>query len=273
MGLSTEFVLTRSVRDTAAMLDACAVQAPGDPYIAVPPARPFVEEFFAQAGRLRIGIMRCGPRGTPVNAANLVALEQTAKHLESLGHIVEEAYPSALDDAQSIMTYVTIVAVNTARALDRASHLVGQAVTAADVEPLTWALAERARSVTAPQYIETLECLHSFGRGLAAWWEGGMDLLLTPTQAEPPPPHGFLTSTPEEPFRALLRSAPYGAFTLPWNMSGQPAISVPAQFSEEGLPLGVQLVAAYGREDLLLRVASQLEEAAPWAQRQPTLGA
>jgi amidase len=108
---------------------------------------------------------------------------------------------------------------------------------------------------------------------MAAWWHGGFDLLLTPTSAAPPPPLGFVTSTPDEPFRGFVRSGPYGAYTSPFNLSGQPAISLPLHWTADGLPIGVQLGAAYGREDLLLQVAAQLEQAAPWKDRRPPLHA
>jgi amidase len=115
--------------------------------------------------------------------------------------------------------------------------------------------------------------VHAYGRRLATWWEDGFDLLLTPTTAAPPPALGHLTSTPEEPLRAFVRAAPYGVFTFPFNMSGQPAISLPTAWTDDGLPLGTQLVADSGREDLLLRVAATVEAAAPWAGRRPRVHA
>jgi amidase len=108
---------------------------------------------------------------------------------------------------------------------------------------------------------------------MAAWWTGGFDLLLSPTSAQPPPPIGYLSATTEEPLRGLMRSAPYGAFTSAFNLSGQPAISLPLHWTAGGLPVGIQLAAAYGREDLLLRVAAQLEQAAPWRDRRPPIHA
>ena len=121
--------------------------------------------------------------------------------------------------------------------------------------------------------LAAIEFVHAFGRRLAAWWEEGFDLLVTPTQAAPPPEIGFLTSTPEEPFRSFVRSAPFGVCTLPFNMSGQPAISLPLHWTHDGLPVGAQLVAAYGRDELLLAVAAQLEEAAQWSKRRAPLHA
>jgi amidase len=264
-----EFALTRSVRDAAALLDVVAGPMPGDPYFMPLPPRPFAAEVGAAPGRLRVGIMRQAPRGGEVHAECMAAVDRAATLLGRAGHTVEEAHPEALDDPASVLTYVTIVSTNTARALDAWGEKVGRAVTAADVEPLTWALAERGRAVSAPELLAAVEYVHAFGRRLAIWWGAGFDLLVTPTQAAPPPELGYVTSTPDEPLRAFLRAAPYGAFTLPFNMSGQPAVSLPLHWTAGDLPVGVQLIAAYGREDLLLRVAAQLEEAAPWAGRRP----
>lgn len=282
-GLSSEFMLTRTVRDAAALLDAIAGPMPGDPYSAPPPARPFSQELAPATDTLRIGVMRNAPRDLALHAENLAAVDRAAKLLADHGHHVEPAYPPALDEAESVMFYVGIVAANTARTLLAWGERAGRAVQADDVEPLTWALAEVGKQAPAVSHLAAIEYIHGFGRRLSAWFSSertlvgrnpcGFDLLLTPTQAAPPPRLGTLTSTREEPLRALLRSAPYGVFTLPWNLSGQPAISLPTHMSPEGLPIGIQLVAEQGREDLLLRVGAQLERAAPWSGRRPALHA
>jgi amidase len=192
-------------------------------------------------------------------------VRDTARLLESLGHRVEEAHPSALDAPAHVSLYVNVVAANVARALDAWSARVGSPIGPADVEPLTWAIAERGRSLSAAEHLANLEGVHAFGRELAAWWASGFDLLLTATQAAPPPRLGWLTSTREEPLRAFARAAPYGVFTLPFNLSGQPALSLPAARTRaEGLPIGIQLAARYGGEAALLRVGRELEEARPW---------
>jgi amidase len=268
-GLSAEFVLTRSVRDTALLLDLTAGPMPGDPYWAPPPIRPYLSEVGAPTGRLRIGVMRRGPRDVQLDPECLAAVNKTARVLEAQGHHVEEAHPAALDEAQSIGAYITIVATNIARGLEAWGEKVGRAVTKDDVELLTWTLAELGRMAPATQLLAAIEYTHGYGRRLAAWWQEGFDLLLTPTMAALPAQLGVLTSTPEEPLRAILRAAPYGAFTLPFNLSGQPAISLPAHRTAQNLPVGSQLVAAAGREDLLLRVAARLESAEPWAQDLP----
>jgi amidase len=263
-GFSAEFVVTRSVRDSAALLDACAGPMPGDPYFAPPPAQPFAASLRAAPRPLRIGFRRDAPRGIAVDPEVEAAVVATAQLLEQLGHRVEPCYPEALDDASHVNLYVGVVAANVARALDAWGARIGRSLEAADVEPLTWAIAELGRTQSAAAHLANLEGVHAFGRRLAAWWETGFDLLLTPTQASPAPELGWITSTPEEPLRAFLRSAPFGVFTLPFNLSGQPALSLPATLSARGLPIGVQLVASTAAEALLLRTAAELEEARPW---------
>jgi amidase len=152
------------------------------------------------------------------------------------------------------------------------AELAGEPVTDADVEPGTWLLAEGGRAVTGPQLLAALDGMHAATRRLVAWWDR-FDLLLTPTIPELPPHLGEFEATPENPFGGLIRSTPFATFTAPFNVSGQPAISLPLHQSAEGLPVGMQLVAAPAREDLLIRVAAQLEAAAPWAERRPTVWA
>jgi amidase len=276
-GLSCEFALTRSVRDAAALLDLVAGPMPGDPYFAAPPQQSFASALHEPGKPLRVGVMREAPRGIDVHPEMVEAVERCALRLEALGHEVEDSHPDALDDSTSVVHYVIVVEANVARALDAWGEKVGRVVEQSDVEPLTWELASRGREISAPQLLATVEAVHRFGRQLAEWWRGGFDLLLTPTQAAPPPRIGTLGSTPEEPLRGFAGSAPYGVFTLPFNLSGQPAISLPGGWTAgdentpAGLPLGIQLVAPYGAERLLLRAAAELEQAEPWADRLPPL--
>jgi len=273
-GFSCELVVTRSVRDCAALLDAASGPMPGDPYSAAPPVRSFASALEEPMRPLRVGLWTSAPRGIPTHPDAVEAARACARRLEALGHRVEEAHPEALDDETTVGLYVKIVTANVARALEVAGGRVGRAVTESDVEPLTWALAGMGRQLTATDLLATLEAVHAFGRRLAAWWQSGFDLLLGPTQAQPPPRIGEITSTPDEPLRAFLRAAPYGVFTLPFNLSGQPAISLPGHWSEASgvaLPVGAQLVAPTGGEGRLLAVARQLEGVAPWADRLPPL--
>lgn len=269
-GLSCEFVVSRSVRDSARLLDATCGPMPGDPYSAAPPAQPYAAAIEAEPPPLRIGLMNVAPRGAELHAESRAAVLHAARLLADAGHVVEESHPPALDDGENAAAYVDIVASNIARALDVWGAAVGRPVVESDVEPMTWQTAQHGRRLTAPALLARIEYAHALGRRLAAWWQEGFDLLLTPTVGAPPPPIGYLSGTAAEPFRGLLRSAPYGMFTLPFNMSGQPAISLPLYWTEgevPGLPVGTQLVGAYGREDLLLQVAAQLERIQPWADR------
>lgn len=266
-GFSVEFAVSKSVRDAAALLDVVSGPMPGDPYFAPPPERPYAQEVGAAQPRLRIGLLQRGPRGLAVHEDCVAAVYATARALEGLGHSVEEAHPEALDEPKAVASFVVVVSCSVARALDAWGEKLGRTLGEDDVEPLTWALAEQGRAIGAARYLEAIEFVHGFGRRVAAWWESGFDLLLTPTTAAPPPRIGELASSKEVPLAPFLRAAPYGAFTSSFNLTGQPAISLPVHWNAEGLPLGAQLVAAYAREDLLLRVASAIEQVAPWHNR------
>ncbi len=273
-GLSTEHAVTRSVRDTAAILDAVAGYMPGDPYTAPPPARPFRDEVGAASGRLRVGFRVGAPGGLfPIDPECVAAARGAARLLETLGHHVEESSPGALDDPECAQAASTVVAAWTARDLAYWSERTGHTIGEHDVEPMVWGLAEMGRAVTAVGYIRAVEYLQAYSRHMASWWADGFDLLVTPTLLEPPPRLGDFDATPDEPMRGFARGGAFVAFTLPFNVTGQPAISLPLHWSEAGLPIGVQLVAAYGREDLLIRVAAQLEEARPWRGRRPRVHA
>jgi amidase len=269
-GLSVELGLARSVRDCAALLDAVHGPGPGDPYVAPPPERPYIEEVGAEVGELRIGVMTIAPAAAFETDPDCVAAATAAGELlESLGHGVEVSHPDALEDESYVERFigrwVAIVAAN----LAYWSHVIGRELTPDDVEASTWALGEGGKGVSAADLMGILAYQQGSARAAAAWWESGFDLLLTPTLGEPPPPLGQFKPNPEDPTAPLERAVPTGGFTAAWNVTGQPAISLPLHWNDDGLPIGVQLVAPYGREDVLLRVAAQLEEASPWADRTP----
>jgi amidase len=269
-GLVADHVVSRSVRDSAAILDATAGPMTGDPYFAPPPARPFAAEVGAAPGRLRIGLRTTsGNPNIETHPDCVRAAREAAKLLESLGHHVEEEWPRALDDPNSFGPFSALLASWTARDVDVWAAKTGKSIGPNDVEGHNWAMAEIGRKVSAPQYIESVNWLHGHARRIQQWWADGFDLLLTPTLAEPPPPLGQFRSTPENPLAGLIRSGPFAAYCSPFNITGQPAISLPLHWNEAGLPIGVQLVAAYAREDVLFRVAAQLEEARPWVGRVP----
>ncbi|MDG2308048.1 MAG: amidase [Candidatus Binatia bacterium] len=269
-GFSAEHVVSRSVRDTAALLDVVSGRMPGDPYAAPPPSATFAS-FVRPGERRRIGLMTTGPRGMDVHPACAQAAEKAARALEAEGHTVEIAYPEALDDAFAVSAYVTIVASSVRFALSTWAAKVGRPVTAADVEPLTWAMSEAARDYDAVKYIEAVDTVHAFGRRVAAWWEGGFDLLLTPTTGAPPVRLGELRQDPDNPFAPFAGAAPYGAYTLNFNLTGQPGISVPVHTTDDGLPVGAHVVAPFGREDMLIEIAAELEGLLPWADRRPSI--
>jgi amidase len=272
LGLIHEHVVTRSVRDTAAILDATHGAMPGDPYAAPAPTRPFVDEVGADPGRLRVGVLTSSAT-SEVHPDCAAAAESAGRLLESLGHTVEPGFPHAMADPEFTTHFITLWASGTAWELDYWSGKTGKPIGADDVEPLTWSLAEMGRSYSAPQLLSALEWLQRWSRDVAAWWADGYDLLLTPTIAEPPPKLGEFDSPPDNPLQGLFRAAGLVPFTPPFNVTGQPAISLPLSWNDEGLPIGVQLVSAFGREDVLLQVAAQLEQAQPWADRVPPVHA
>ena len=165
----------------------------------------------------------------------------------------------------------TVVIAHSARAFEETGELLNRALGPDDFEAYTWSMIERGHNLSASAYIAAAEWLQAWSRRVAAWWTDGFDLLLTPTIAEPPPRLGTFSSAsgaPDDVLERVLRLIP---FTPPYNVTGQPAISLPLHWSESGLPVGTQLVAAYGREDLLIGVASRLEETAPWDERRPPI--
>jgi amidase len=271
-GFSVENAVTRSVRDTAAILDAIAGPMTGDPYAAPVPMRPYASEVGEDPGRLRIGLMIHAPGGMAVHSDCVTAAENAAKLLAGLKHQVERAHPEGLADPELVRSIVTIISCSTARALDAWSGKIGRTIDSEDTESLTWTLAELGRAISAPDYIRAVDYVHAQSRKITSWWER-YDLLLTPTQAEPPPPLGSFAPQPHDPLAGFLRAATFSTFTSAFNATGQPALSLPLHWSGDGLPIGVQLVAAYGREDVLIRIAAQLEQECPWANRRPPIHA
>ncbi|HEY4378361.1 MAG TPA: amidase family protein, partial [Acidimicrobiales bacterium] len=202
------------------------------------------------------------------------AVQAAAHLLESLGHTVEVSHPAALDDGEYVGHFINLWAAGNAWAIDYWVRQTGEPLQPGDLEPLTEALVALGRSISAPDWLYAREWLQHQSRQVLSWWDDdGWDLLLTPTIAELPPLLGSFDSPEDNPLHGLFRAGEVVPFTPPFNVSGQPAISLPLHWSADGLPVGVQLVAALGREDLLLRVASQLEEASPWIDRIPPIHA
>jgi amidase len=270
-GLTCELAVTRSVRDAAALLEAVHGPAPGDPYVAPPPLRPYTEEVGADPGALRIGLWTETLIEQDADPEVVLAARNAAKLLEGLGHDVEEPDMAAVRSIDLVQPFLVRWAAGQAAALDQFGVITGGAIGPADVEPLTWALAEIGRKHHSGEYLAAIAQHHVMSRMFAGLHESGFDLLLSPTMGEPPPPIGAFDDSGPDPMDAFERAFISGCFTAAFNATGQPAISLPLHWTAEGLPVGVQLIAPLGREDLLLRVAAQLEQAAPWADRTPPL--
>jgi amidase len=281
-GLVQRHVLTRSVRDSAAVLDVLAGPMPGDPYFAPPPARPFLDEVGTAPGALRIGIRTNAPAAMAETDSDCIAAaEDAARLLESLGHHVEVASPVALDETELLDLFLVVMTTHVVWEIAQLAAKAGREIGPDDVEPLTWTYYEMGREHRAVRYLEAVNAAHAWTRRVSSWFtndagvgDGAFDLLLTPTLAEPPPEIGDLVGTKEDPWHGMARATPFATYTAPFNVTGQPAMSLPLYWeASRDLPIGVQLVADHAREHLLLRVAAQLEDARPWADRRPPVHA
>lgn len=270
-GLTCELCVSRSVRDTAALLEAVHGPAPGDPYVAPPPLRPYTEEVGADPGKLRIGLWTETAIEQDADPEVVVAARNAARLLEGLGHAVEEPDLSTIRSIDLVQPFLVRWAAGQAAILDQLGMATGNVIGPEDVEPLTWALAEIGRKHHSGEYLAAVGQHQVMGRMFAGLHESGFDLLLSPTMGEPPPPIGAFDDSGPDPLAAFERAFLCGCFTAAFNATGQPAISLPLHWTADGLPVGVQLIAPLGREDVLLRAAAQLEQAAPWADRAPAL--
>lgn len=271
-GLVAEHVVTRSVRDSAAILDATAGPVPGDPYWA-PPLRgaSFSAAAATRPDGLRVAVMSSSPTGSEVHPDCVTAVQSTAALCESLGHHVEEAALTVDGDAFT-EHFVNQWACSNAWAMADWEHRIGRPAGEEDVEPLSWALIQLGRAIDGGTYLRSVQELQRISRQIADFFES-IDVLLTPTLAEPPAPLGTFDSPPGEPLTGLFRAASYVPFTPPFNVTGQPGISLPLHWNDAGLPIGLQFVGRFGDEETLLSLAGQLEEARPWAGRRPPVAA
>jgi amidase len=270
-GLGVEHCVARTVRDSAVLLDAVRGPGIGDTVLAPVPERPYAEEVGAEPGRLRIGLMDVHPRDEPLHADCVTAVRAVATMLEGLGHDVEATWPEALASQAQTTDFMALWVTQMAMAANGFAQTLGRDLADGDLEPVNRVQAEMAAQMSAVDYAKALASSYAFRRRVQAWWSEGWDLLLTPTVAEPPPLIAEFEPDPDDPLAQMRRAGQWIAFTPAFNMSGQPAISLPLHWNDAGLPIGVQLVAAYGREDVLVRVAAQLEAAHPWADRRPPL--
>ena len=268
-----EHVITRTVRDTAAFLDAIGGADPADTYRLPPPAVPYATTMSDAPDGLRIGYVESVEAiGVTVAADCVAAVTEAARLLESLGHHVEPGGPAAAPVRRGVRDAppaLRRLGVPGRRMLDGLAAAIGRPLTAADVEPYSWALASIGANLTDATYSASQTWQRAYTAEVSAWWAGDFDLLLTPAAGEPPALLEELLPPPADPLSILPRFERIWCFAAPFSVTGQPAISLPIGQTAGGLPVGVQLVAALGREDLLLRVAAQLETAAPWSDRRP----
>jgi amidase len=290
---SVEFAVARSLRDTAALLDLLEGNHPGELFTIAPPRRPFAAEVGAPVERLRVGYLARAP-GLGTHPECAAAAEAAAGLLASLGHVVEEAWPAPLVAPEERASLGLVFGPIEYRAcLADLERMLGRRVEREDVESYLWELADLGSPpVSADQYLHALEVQQAWAARLAAWWGDGaersgtpagraerrrgaasFDLLVTPTLPDPPVPLEELDAARIGAGALVDRMGRHMSFTEPFNATGQPALTLPLHWTPDGLPVGVQLVAASGREDLLLRVAAQLEAARPWGERLPPIHA
>lgn len=266
-GMAIDGFLTRSVRDTAVMLDACEGAEPGAPYVAPPLGRGHAAAISHPPRRLRIGICDTTFTGEAIHPEVAEAVQVTGKLLESMGHVVEPARPRA-DVAMMMRAWTDIVGVGTA--LSIRSKLGDRPPREDEVEGVGRGAWVHAQTLHPTRYLQAVGEIHAFGRQMAGFFDQGPDILLSATLAEPPARVGRFSHATED--YVAFRTGPQGIFAYSpfcavFNASGQPAASVPLGWSASGLPIGVHLAAAFGKDELLISLCAELERAAPWAAR------
>jgi Asp-tRNA(Asn)/Glu-tRNA(Gln) amidotransferase A subunit family amidase len=268
-GLSTQHVVSRSVRDSALFLDFSAGPSVGDPYWAEPSQTTFLEATKRDPRRLKIAVSFKTPNEVPIDPACIAATRATARLCESLGHSVEEAYPTyAFEDMR--LAAATVICGNIAARLDKLALARGKDIAEEEVEPLTWICYQGGKLATAANYATGMQTLHRTGREVAPFFET-YDVLLTPVLAKPPIKLGVANTQSKntEEFIEVVKT--YSPFCQLFNVTGQPAMSVPLHWTEDGVPIGLHFAARYGAEAVLFSLAAQLERAKPWAAKRPPL--
>jgi amidase len=269
--LGVEHVVTRTVRDCASLLDVTQGPGVGDRVIAPTPLRPYINEVGAPVETLRIGFLDHRPLEGTIDQECADSVHSVAKQLAQLGHHVEAAWPKALEDASFPARFTAIWGTNMAVACDTTAQMLGRDVTVDDFELVNWTMAQYAQKTSAVTYAAAQLAAAHYRRAVAQWWADGWDILLTPTLARVPLTVGQFANNPNDPMLPMRVAADFMPFTAAFNTTGQPAISLPLHWTPAGIPIGVQLVAGYGDEDVLLRVAAQLETAMPWAHMRPAM--
>jgi amidase len=267
--LEVEHVLTRSVRDTAAMLDATSGAEPGDPYWAPPQPQSYLVESKKPPEKLRVALVRSRPGGSAPHDDCLAAVDRAAELCRSLGHMVETIDPPSWWERLAD-SFTTLYATSLVTQIDAIREETGASPSANILESYTLGIYELGETFSAAQYQRALNAIHAAGRA-AAQWHKTYDVTLTPTLGKPPLALGEIDSDAKNFAATILTVIEFLPFTLIANATGQPAISLPLYWNADGLPVGVQFIARFGDETTLLRLAGQLEEAAPWAHRRPNL--
>lgn len=264
-GLTAHGVVTRSVRDTAALLDVLARPAAGDPYSLHSKPGEFVSATKMKPGRLRIGVVTKPPAGTAVHPDCRAAIDDCVNLLETFGHLVRPTrYPvngAELRDAAGMIIRTKVAESLVAMAGDRPMDSCRD-----EVEAATWMIYEAGKATSGIQYASAVETIHRIGRQMGVFMRD-FDVILSPTLAEPPIRLGILNTETLDGMALFQRMREFSPFCNLFNATGQPAMSVPLYWNDANLPIGVQFSAAYGEEQLLLRLAAQLESARPWWQR------
>jgi len=270
-GASVGHAVTRSVRDSAALLDVTAGPDVGDPYWAPPPSGSFLDEVGLDPGKLRIALCTTSFTGSPVDRVCIDAAQNAARLCQSIGHAVEDAQPQV--EGAELREAQRIIAISNLRVtLDARARETGKPWTEENVERMTYISAKGVDQVSGADYARSIQAIHRAGRQVGRFFEK-YDILLTPTMACAPLPLGQpdTMASDAEVFRdPLMRTI---GFTSLFNAAGNPAMSVPLYWSDAGLPIGIQFAGRFGDEATLLRLAAQLEKARPWAKRRPPLSA
>ncbi|MDG1386991.1 MAG: amidase [Halioglobus sp.] len=271
-GLNTEHVITRSVRDSATILDISCTPGTGDPFTIAAPGRPYAMEVGAAVSPLRIAVTCQTHTGVPVDPVMVDAVNEVANVLDALGHCMTEATPAIEGEAYAWADTI-VWAYSTAREIDRLSRATGNPINESFLERPTLEALAIARTLQLQDWFEAMATYNRMCRTIGGFFQE-YDLLLTPTVASLAPTLGTLNSNRDISYEDFMgATANFCPHTAPFNVTGQPAISLPLAMSDEGLPIGIQLVARYGDEATLIRLASQLEELMPWRQNQPLVHA
>lgn len=263
-GMSGGHAVTRTVRDSAVLLDVTSEPFPGDPYVAPAPARPYLDEVGVDPGRLRIALVDRQPVTDREPEPEVRAgLERAARLLDSLGHEVTPARWPELPIPPSEVTG-TVSSTHIANAVDRRLEALGRELRDDDLDQWLHVVVERGRSVSGEDYVQAVAGMHATGRAVAAWMHD-YDLVLTPTMAILPPAIGVMDPNAASIGDVLAYLSAMSGYLSLANITGQPAMSVPLHRSDDGLPVGVHFMGRFGDEATLFRLASQLERAAPWS--------